>query len=110
MTETTEQPTVQQVVESAYGWANGDLTSGVMLPPDALYTRKDILEGVGDRLLECMVSEASPLVEWYGKDVAPRPESFDHWAEAIRRLEQMQREVTSVVDALQQYAPEVVDG
>ncbi len=99
--------TVAQVVQSAYGWATGDVVQGEIMAPEDLYSQEDATQGgCGDRLAEFIISETGTLEAWYGIDGSPGMNSPEHWQEALRRMEKVQQEVNSVVAALERFAPE----
>ncbi len=80
------KPTLRQVVESGYGWANGDIE------PRKLETESRYDATTADGLIQFLLSETKP------DGVAPN--SAEHFAQARQRVAQAQYELSTVYHAL----------
>lgn len=95
----TQGPTLAQVVESAYGWANGDVRPGELVPQDEVGTMERYDAG-GDGLSVFLWRE---LVADFAVDEKNTPA---HWAIARQRCGQALLEVQAIYEALYKYGPE----
>lgn len=86
--------TVQQVVESAYDWACGDLTRGTWIAIG------DLGRAFGDSLRDFLVRETGNDEAWLG-DEAPPANSTAHWVQAIERMKEVKAQCGEVLEALE---------
>lgn len=95
--------TVQQVVESAYGWAANNERDGEIVPVEDLtseYDRGDM----GDGLIETILRETMDWRDSGGPENGP-----EHWEMAIRRMQNMVRDCETVLEALYRYCGNCAD-
>ena len=99
--DTATRPTLQQAVETGYFTGNGDRDpADGFIDPDHLYSEQHVLEGVGDTLLEFLLTELVFQNEVEGGTEA------DQWAQACYRIDLIVQEVQAVQAALYRHAPE----
>lgn len=104
-----KKPTVQQVVESAYAWADGDLENGKLLDQEDLLDLDDAFQhNIGDGLLEFLLRETSTDSGWFGDD-AVKENSRAHWEQARGRMNTVLAEIKSIHDALFRFGPQSQD-
>lgn len=100
-TTPTRVPTLQQAVETGYFTGTGDRhpKDGFIAVED-LFSEQHVVEGIGDTLLEFLLTE---LV--FQNEVEGGTE-VDVWAQACYRIDQIVQEVQSVQAAIYRHAPE----
>jgi hypothetical protein len=87
-----------RVVESAYGWANGDIKRGRFVgEPKAGGS-------LGDHLGAYLIGECG-IPDGDGAEVG----SLEHWEECRRRARQCLKELTAVTRALHRYGPQTTE-
>jgi hypothetical protein len=101
-------PTLAQVVEAGYTWANGDRPRETFCDPDEIEAVArgafDRAPEVDDSFFDFILREAVGAAGEDGIGTI-EAESPEHWAEVIRRMEQVSDEVDSIIRALERFRP-----
>ena len=92
--------TLAQIVESAYGWANGDVPPGTFMEGSTPAHSTDF-DGM-DGLLEFLLRELAEITDDH---VDPPVTEAARWEVARRRADMVLKEVLSVHGALHRYGP-----
>jgi hypothetical protein len=99
MTDTTEAPSLQQLIETAYLWATEDrLVKDGWVPQEALLTEHD-LPDAGDGLLSFILQESGIFEEGFEGD------SMD-WETAASRLNEAAKQLSLVAKTVRHFKPE----